>query len=107
VELVPPPARETPVATAGPSAADLLLEHHDAQPRVALMQEISRPEAAESPADDHDVGLDVPGEGRARHPWILRERVAEPPAALPARRERKAGQVEVVGASRHGASLAP
>ena len=107
MELVPPPARESPVASARTAAADVLLEDGDAEVGVALVQEIRGPQTCESAAHDDDVCLDVLVERWALGPRVLRKRVAQPPAPLVARREGEPGQVEAVGARPHGASLAP
>ena len=107
MELVPPPARESPVAPARTAAADVLLEDGDAEVGVALVQEIRGPQTCESAAHDDDVCLDVLVERWALGPRVLRKRVAQPPAPLVARREGEPGQVEAVGARPHGASLAP
>ena len=94
MELVPPAAGETAVAPAGAAAADVLLQDHDAQVGVALGEEERGPQAGETAADDHDVGVDVTRQGRAGPAGIVGEGLAEPPAALGTWRECRAGQVQ-------------
>src|SRR5207247_2783003 len=45
VELIPPPAREAPVAAARATAADVLLEHRDAEVRVSLREPVRGPQS--------------------------------------------------------------
>src|SRR2546429_16031 len=94
------------VASARAPAADVLLEDDDTQVGVVLVEKIGGPESGESASHDDHVGLDVLVQGRTVRARILRQRVAQPPAALLAGSQRIAGEVEVVGPRRHGASVA-
>ena len=88
VKLVPPTAGEAAVAPARPAAADVLLEHDHLQVGLGLGQVVSGPQAGEAAADDDNVCVDVACQGRAgsRRP-LGRQCLAQPPAALGARRQ--------------------
>src|SRR5207249_1316973 len=63
-ERRPVAVEEAAVPPARPAAADALLEHRDAQGRVALEQGESGPEPGVAAADDRDVDVDVASERR-------------------------------------------
>ena len=82
---VPPPAvAEAAVAAARPAAADVGLEQHDVEVRVALLQEPRGPHPRVAAAEDHDVGGRVPRSGGASGPANsgMREGLLEPPRSL-------------------------
>src|SRR5260221_10376683 len=84
VELVPPSAGEAPVAAARTSAADVLLQHRDAEVRVPLGKPVGGPESSESADDDDDVGGPVPRKRRTSTGVFGCQCFAQPPPALPA-----------------------
>src|SRR6266704_2460291 len=96
VELVPPSAREAPVAAARTAAANVLLQHRDAEVRVPLHKPVGGPESRESATDDDDVGGPVGRKWRTRCSVFGGQRLAQPPAALRAGRQRRARQVEQI-----------
>ena len=63
-EVRPVAVQEAAVPPARPPADDLLLEHGDAQRRIALPERERRPEARVAAADDRDVDLGSPESGR-------------------------------------------
>ena len=81
-QVLPEAADEPAVASAGPAAADVLLEDHDVGARIELLQVEGRPQAGVAAAEDHDVGGRVAFERRRRLALELgaRERLEEPPA---------------------------
>src|SRR2546423_3699926 len=92
VELVPPPAREAAVAAARAAAADVLLEHRDAEVGIPFREPVGGPEPGEAAADDDDIGHGVARQRRARLRMLARERLTQPPTALSPQRQRHASQ---------------
>src|SRR5437773_7601249 len=95
IGVIPPAAGEATVAPAWPAAADVLLQHDHFQVRFGLGQVVRGPQASEPAADYDDVRFDIASQRRAGKAVLLgRQRLAKPPAALGARRQRFAGEVQ-------------
>ena len=98
-EALPPAVDEAAVASGRPAAADVLLDEHDPRVGAAFADEVGGPHAGVAAADDRDVGIGVGCQDRGRW-WIAfgGQRLAQPPAALPAR-DRQIGRGAAVKGS--------
>ena len=85
IEALPPAVDEAAVSPRRPTTADVLLEQHDSGVRSPFVHEVGGPHAGIAAADDHDIGIGV---HRQRGGWrriaLGGQRLAQPPAALPA-----------------------
>src|SRR5258708_1935614 len=90
----PPPAADPAVAPARAAAADVLLEYDDPQVGLGLRQEVGGPEAREASANDDHVGGDIACQGRPIGGGLVGQGFPEPPAALGARGESVACEIQ-------------
>ena len=81
LDVAPERVHEAAVAAARAAAGDVLLEDHDVDPGVELLEVEGGPHARVTPAEDHDVGGRVTAERRRGFAGIVGERVAQPPAS--------------------------